>query len=612
MSRYLIFGLGLLVGVPVTWAGDDNQTNREGTLTQEATEDASEPTTASASAALRDAMARARPRLQAAIDLSRELAGKAEEPDTEELKRAAAMMRLDDGSRDGEQATRFPRESHLAKYAEARPWAWFYAHRDLRCRQVLIPQDWPRLSDAAGLRGLLEHGNPEMRAMAAEALATLHQPEDVARLGRLLDDAAAASPFLGYNMSRSARELDWGGGPTAAADRLVLTRSWHKESVAQCARRALGLMTGERFDNQVALGEWWKVNSDARGSLWYWQQRLERELNEADISTSWPRLYQRPDETWERYIARQEALKIAARAEVHRTIAAELRRRPPEVEAKVRLLTVSDHAGGSPITGSESQFWPDPPDLRVSSDRLLDLLDRKDMWPDVPWDDGERGMYNLLAERLGMWAIVLFQPSDVPRLRGALKREHDNLWWSGQAGMIIGISRLLPPASGGTPDDPDTRDGFLQQAVLSEAHVFVREYCAMEMARVGLPKNATFLKDVAFATRNDDQSNRVAQGILQALSQAPLTPQKRQFLIDLLRDPRFELYWTRPNTQMGMDMCRQYGIRAVNAHAGRKLINDSMKRRLTDPAESDQALAELRQLVAQLGNLPTAQPTGTP
>ena len=295
-----------------------------------------------------------------------------------------------------------------------------------------------------------------------------------------------------------------------------------------------------------------------------------------------------------------------ARAEVHKTVAAELRQRPPEVEAKVRLLTASDHAGGCPITGSEGQFWPDAPALRVSPDRLLDLLDRKDLWPDVPWDDNGRGLYNLLVERLGMWADVLFGPVHVPRLRAALEREHDNLWWSGQAAMIIGISRLLPPACPGKLDDPDTRDGALRRAILSEPDLFARCYCARELVRVDLPTNAPFLTQVCFASARDDPENQLTQNILQALAEPPRTPEKRRFLVELLLDPRFEPLWTCSNTRMGMDMCRQYGIWAVNAYAGRELIDNSLKYGLVAPARTASALGEVRRLVAQLAQPPAS------
>ena len=66
------------------------------------------------------------------------------------------------------------------------------------------PQNTPRWPEAAALRRLLQAHDPAMRTMAAEALATLHQPEDAARLAALLGDRAAAPPYLGHNVSRSS------------------------------------------------------------------------------------------------------------------------------------------------------------------------------------------------------------------------------------------------------------------------------------------------------------------------------------------------------------------------------------------------------------------------
>ena len=590
MRRYLAAGVWLLIGLAEACSGG-------------------EPAVAPAPPPAQTP----RQRLQQAIDVSRELAGRDEEPDTPELKQAAAAMGPAEGSSGHAGVTRFALESHVAKYLETRPWSWHYALH-VRELSATVPQNWPSPADAAALRDLLADREPAMRAMAAEALATLHQPEDVPRMARLLNDGNEAAPVLGHNRSRLAtlpRAEAKHVGP--AADRLDLLRGWRKETVAQSARRAIRLMTGQQFSEEAAFAAWWKVNDDGRNCLWYWQQRLERELDEADIAASPVRNPQRPGETWKQWWPRYQALRDAARGEVHKTIAAELRQLPAEVEAKVRLLAVSEHAGGAPITGSEGQFWPDPPALRVSPERLLDLLDRKDLWPDVPWGgDKGRGLYNLLAERLGMWAEVLFRPADVPRLRAAMRREHDNLWWSGQTGMILGISRLLPPAAPDKLDDPDTRDGALRQAVLGEHDLSTRGYCARELVRIGLPANAALLTQVSFAASKDDQDNRITQDILQALAEPPRTPEKRRFLIELLLDPRFEPFWTRPNTGMGMDMCRQYGIWAVNVCAGREMIDlYAMRERLVDPARSANALAEVRRLVAQL-NQPAAQPDAGP
>ncbi len=383
-------------------------------------------------------------------------------------------------------------------------------------------------------------------------------------------------------------------------DVMVLDRSWRKETVGQCARRALKLMTGRKFESKADFEEWWKVNSGGRNCLWYWQQRLKREFDEADIATSSYHINWRPYETWEQYSSRIHAIRATARTEVLATVTAELRQLDPEVEAKVRLLTVCTHTG---CYGA--QFWPDPPNLRISSGRLLDLLDRKDLWPDVPWDSN--WYYSRLAERLGMWADVLFTSSDVPRLKAVLEREHDNLG----ASLIIGISRLLPVAAEEELGSTDTRDGWLRHATLNERDLFVRCYCAMELVRVGLPENAAFLTEMAFAAHEDDSENCFMQYVLQALAQPPLTAEKRRFLVDLLLDQRFEPLWTCPDGRGGDSphMCRVYGIQAINAHAGRELVGDAVENGLTNPDKYKEALAELRRLIAQLRD---AKRTDTP
>ena len=329
MRSYLIAGLGLLLGVSLVWAGDDN-TRGQGSATHNALPSNPRPTPSSAPAELLG-LTNALPWLQVAVDVSKELAGKDEEPDTKELKQSAATMGPAEVFPYGEEVTRFPRESHVAEYLDVRPWSWYYAPWRVRQQSATVPKHQPQFQDAAPLRELLQDKDAEIRAMAAEALATLRQPEDVARLGRMLEDDAVASPFLGHNMSRSSYALVgvWARDARSAGDGLDLYRSWRKETVAQCVQRALRLMTGQRFSDKAAFEKWWKVNRGSRDCLWYWQERLERELNEADISTGWPRLYQRPDENWERYRARQQALNRAARDEVHKTIAADLRQLAP-------------------------------------------------------------------------------------------------------------------------------------------------------------------------------------------------------------------------------------------------------------------------------------------
>lgn len=546
-----------------------------------------------------------RQRLQQARDVSRELAARDEEASDKNI--AMAPEESFPRPAPDELVKRFPRQSHVARYAAARPWSWAHVATH---RRHLAPADvprWPAAEDAPALRELLEDKDSALRGLAAEALATLHQPEDVPKLARLLGDAADAAPLLGFNLSLSARAMV--PRPEKDADPLEHARSWRKEKVGQVAWRSLTLMTGKSFANEAEFQAWWKINHDARNCLWYWQQRLDREREEVDIATHPEGNPMLPGETWEQRQVRCRALNEAAWARAHQAIAAELRERAPEVEAKVRLLTFSRHVGGAPITGSEAQFWPEAPKLRLTPERLLDLLDGKDLWPDVSWtDNGDR---NLLAERLGLWAHVLFRPADVPRLRAVLQRNQE-LAWSGRAALIIGISRLLPPAAAapaGKLDDPETRDGCLRRAIGQEGELFTRTYCARELVRIGLPGNADFLTDIAFHEKPGDQDNQMMQGILQALAARPHTPETRRLLVALLLDKRFEIYWTRPNSRMGMDMCRHYGVWAINAHAGREVIDlYSIRDRLVDPAKSAQSMAELRALLAQLGQGPTTRP----
>jgi hypothetical protein len=384
-----------------------------------------------------------------------------------------------------------------------------------------------------------------------------------------------------------------------------LSLVWGEETVAQAAQRALKIMTGQEFTDELFFAQWWEVNHDGPNCLWYWEQRLVRELNDAEAwggAVFFPRI---PGDTWEDYEAGRLELRDAAYAQVRQAIAAELRQLSPEVEAKVRLLAFNEY----------KQIWPDPPSLRVSSDRLLDLLDRKNLWPDVLWDDkrpkrpDRPDRYVLMATRMGMAAESLFRPADVPHLREVLQRERNRLGGWGETTMIIGISRLLPPAAVDKLDDPDTRDGILRQAARESPDY---TSTARELVRVGLPANAPFLTEGGFAGVDRDRANHVLHALLQAAYEPPLTPEKRRFLVGLLLDPRFEPYLAPRNVYAGTDACGLSGIWAVNAHAGGKLIDDSLKKALFDPAQSVTALAEFRRRVAQLGLSPATQPDAAP
>jgi hypothetical protein len=507
-----------------------------------------------------------RDRLQKTINRTRELMGQAEEADPALFQQAAPEPAVEE-DRKSISPRRFPRQSHVSRYGFARPWTRHYARGPHRHKESVSKEEWPKVVQAAALRELLRDKDPAMRSVAVEALATLHQPEDVERIAALLDDKSEGLPVLGWNFQGSAHFM-----PVlirdVKADNLELMRSWHNRSVRTYARQALKLMTGRIFTPK-SFQEWWPRNKNAHHCLWYWQQRFQREMD--------------------REGRRDRVL-------------AELRKLPPEVEAKICLLAVHKHAGGADITQPSRTFFTMPLSLRLGATRLLELMDREGLWEDVEWEGSEgRDNYNRLLERLALSAPVLFRPEHASHLKNVLAREQSNLWWSGRAAMIIGISRLLPPDGSATGRKTESRDGFLRSAIEKEKHVFTRGYVARELVRVGLPVNWTFLKKVFFSEKdNSFSSTDMRQSIIIELGKAPLTSEKRRALTDLLLDRRFASLWTRPSKRMGDDMYRQYAIRSVNAHAGKEILTRQHYQDLDDPKKSAVTLKEVRQKVSEL------------
>jgi len=483
-----------------------------------------------------------------------------------------------------------PLRSQVRQYFGARPWSLAYLDR----RRREFPTDMvPASLDARHnitLRGLLKNPSPEVRGLAAEALATFYQPDDAPFLAELLDDAAPSTPII--TRDRTMRSSGVSSLSEIRTTEILessfdWSRRWQQQTVSAYAKDGLKLLTGRDFADKAAFHQWWQHNADARHCLWYWQLRMQRAMDEIDYRFD---INLSPDLT-------ERAKQIAAaRIPVARAILGELKQLPPEVEAKVRLLAATNHLMGPPITGSEELFWPEPPELRLPPERLLDLLDRKDLWEDVDWD---RGHYSLLAQRLGMWADVLFKPQHAGRLQAALERERSQLGWSGQTALIIGISRLHPTAKAGNLDESGTRDQILRHAAVNEPDLFVRAYCAKELVRIGLPENAAFLQSIAFEPTKDHGSPDVMQSILQALARPPFDKPKRTLLADLVLDDRFSESWTRKNRVMGDDMNRTYAVLAINAQLGRTLITDEQRQALVQPPTSAATLEKLRADIKQ-------------
>lgn len=545
-----------------------------------------------------------RERLQRAIDVSRTLAAKGQRIDDNALRSIAPEP---SESIDRSKPLLFPRMEDVEAYMRDRPWASIYAPNPVFLRPMRLKagdlERWPTATDAPELRKLLEDKDPAMRCVAAEALATLYQPEDVERIGRLLKDDADGVPALGWNSQLTARKI---GEAEIVADGWERMRSWHNRTVAATARLAVKRMTGEDLTAK-SFDAWWQRNSGGRNCVWYWQQRLTRELAAVEALTV--AAWQEEDvkhldyQTKRSRILAQQQERFDA---VRQAVAKDLSELPAEIEAKVRLCAINRYSTSLGVSLDEPLmgFFTCP---RIGPDRLLELLDRKNLWEDVDWKNN--CYYNNLVVQVVGRAELFFTREHVERLRAIVASERGAVWWSGQAAFVVGISHLLPPAKAGDLDNADTRDGLLRRAALREGDTFVRGACARELVRIGLPANREFLTKLAFGPARDGGGiPTLAQSMLQALGDQPLSKDKRGLLIDLVLDKQFEPSWTRPNARMGDDMDRLYATRSINAHAGRELIPDQLKYALVDPKRSAEALATVRQLVGELRNQPATEP----
>jgi hypothetical protein len=369
--------------------------------------------------------------------------------------------------------------------------------------------------------------------------------------------------------------------------------------VAATARLALKLMTGADL-TAGDFDKWWQRNSGGRNCVWYWQQRLTRELAAANAVTI--AAFQNKALTDSKdHEARRVRLLSEERQRfeaVRQAVAGELARFPAEVEAKVRLAAINRYSSSLDVTLDEPLMGPFACP-RIGADRLLELLDRKNLWADVDWSN--KDYYNNLIVQVVGRAELFFKAEHLPRLRAIMDREYGGAWWSGKAAFVVGISHLLPTAKPAELDDPNTRDGWLRSRMLAEGDVTVRGCVAAELIRVGLPENWDFLKKQFFGDNDrKDVIPDIRQTILRSLGAPPLTPAKRAALLEVVLDERFAPLWTQPNRRMGDDMYRQYAIWAINAHAGKELLTDQDKYALPDPAKSEKALVEVLRKVATL------------
>ncbi|MGA2256855.1 MAG: M56 family metallopeptidase, partial [Thermoguttaceae bacterium] len=237
----------------------------------------------------------------------------------------AAIQSVYDATRQPGQVQR----RHLWQVGEVLPWRSTLQPSCKRQGYELkqTPQPWPAAADAPALRALLTDKVPGIRALAAEALATLHQPEDVSRLAALLNDHADAvmelqAPFVGQQSFGPVV----GPGPDA-----VTGHTWHNSNVASHAAWGLDLMLGDccpeavstlSYDRFGGLGgqEWSRpvaidpslLASLAAGGphdhLWYWQEYIHRAIHQVE-DTAKGRVRPSTPGYWSRLADEQERSK---------------------------------------------------------------------------------------------------------------------------------------------------------------------------------------------------------------------------------------------------------------------------------------------------------------
>jgi len=138
-------------------------------------------------------------------------------------------------------AAKVPFESQVKRYDEARPWSSAYIARPWSKWTGGKSLPYPSAGDAPALQGLLKKESPDLRGVAAEALATLNDPEDAPRLAELLDDTSASAPVLSHDlMSSSFLPIRIPNDAEAPeTDSLDWSRRWAPRTVSTYARDGL-------------------------------------------------------------------------------------------------------------------------------------------------------------------------------------------------------------------------------------------------------------------------------------------------------------------------------------------------------------------------------------
>jgi len=485
----------------------------------------------------------------------------------------------------------YPRVSHLVRLMGERPWIRDQLgniHSTALLRVDSEEFRWPTEKDQPELRRLVFDKDPDIRAMAIEALATLQDPGDLKLIAQVGPNAlAGTAPTVGFLSEQhpvwaNGWPNEWGGEQDE--DPLCFDLIWRQATVDEHVERALRQMTGADV-TCATFAKWVARHGDTRDSLWSWQQRLQQQFDFAELSAH--RLAQsNPEEQYRLVAIKHAELRKAARAEL-----AALDR---QVEAKVLLLAKNKGYGTHDLDDFHTRFFDSPWQTRLTKGELFNLLEGGQPWSDVDWADskGRSGeIHTQLVTRIMLNAEQAFAREDVPRLQKLLDDPKPDIGWYGRAASIIGISRLLPAAAPKTLDDPGTREGYLRKAIREESEVLTNGYVARELVRIGLPGNVPFLRATFYVEKdNRGATHDVRSSIIEALGQHPLTDEKRKFLFELITDPRCRHLLARSPKAIGDDWLQTVVVRSINSHAGRQLVSPSDHSLLHEDDKASEAL----------------------
>lgn len=518
---------------------------------------------------------------------------------------------------------------HVQQVGLALPWRSTLRPSCLRQRSYLLNQPlecWITAADAPALRALLNDEDGGIRAMAAEALATLHYPEDVSRLAKLVNDQANAALEL---IAPMVGQVSYPGDAIEPGPEAATRYFWRKTTVRDHVALGLSWMLGECCPREIFD---WQLNlfhdtgpphsqktecsattlahlsdltaGDPQDHLWYWQEYIHRSLHAVEEASAAKELKLQADNQGPPLSSYDSARK--AKQEWMRSFFAEMRSWPAERRAMVRLLACDAHQGGADMAFDKPQnlMFFGPLELGLEKERTLELLNGIRVWPAERRDEGG---CNQVVERLAMAWEECFTPEDVPHLMARF-RSGDDLWWSAQTALLVAVANLMP-STGKASDNPGTAEGFLRGTLRSNQGIWLRARAATELMHKGLEIHWPLVKERFFAERerDDEFSERILKWFIHA-AEGDATTNK---LIELITDERYRPLWLEAVEWSGKGggpavlrngKCARMATGAVNARLKHEVITQEDLQAFLNPEHGG---SRLQKVLARVQKFPT-------